>query len=396
MITLLIVLFLFSAYFSGMETGFLSLDKFELEKRSKSSKKSKQIFNFTQKMDRVLTTILIGNSLSNVALASLFTYQISKSNFFPVEVGTFFLVAVMVIFAECLPKIFYKEHAMIMVNISFKIFLFFYRIFYPLVFLIAKLNIFIIWIFGLQKSETKIDTSELSNFLRESDSKNINLIQEALEFSILEAKKVMTPRTEIIGFEQEEDIEQVLRIAKQKGYTKFPIYEKNIDNIVGILILYDLLDVKKKPLRDVMRKVFFAPENIEINKLLRQMQERKSLFCVLIDAYGGTSGIVTIEDIMEELVGDIEDEYDLPENAYVKKIKPKTYLIRASVEIANLRGNFKINLQESQEYNTLAGFIIWELEKIPKRGFTFKVDKYTIKIEKSTNKKIELIRLSYE
>ncbi len=393
-------LFLFlSAFFSGLETGFLSLDKISLKLEAQKSKTAKRIYNLYLDMDKVITSILIGNNLSNIALASLFTYYCSQKLGlgYSSEVLSLFLSGFMVVFAESLPKIFYREYPRRMVKKSLPLFLLFYKLFYLFTF-------FFTWIVkkaerSPQFREEKILPYQLASILEEeSGSKDESLIQEGLEFSVVEAKKIMTPRTEIVAIDKSQSVEDVLSLARESGFSRFPVYAESIDNIVGVLTLYDLLKLKlKEDEKDILtlaRKPFFAPDSIEIDKLLVNMQNSKSVFCVLVDAYGGTSGLVTIEDILEELVGEIEDEYDADTQILVRQLDSDLFLIDGKAEVNILNEKYSFDLPESQEYNTIAGLMLYMLEDIPCVGTTLNLGQWQLQVERSNKKALKLIKMS--
>ncbi len=394
MIYLLFLFFCLSAFFSGLETGFLTLDKVALKLDAEKSKISKKVYSLCLNIEKVISSVLIGNNLSNIALASLFTYYCSQNLRLPYssEILSLFLSGFMVIFAESLPKILYKEYSEELVKKSLPFFLFFYKLFYPFSLFISKL---IKKLEGDEKIlEEKILPYQLASILDDEDEETKeDLIQEGLEFSVVEARKIMTPRTDIVAINQEEQLHEAINLAKESGYTRFPVYLETIDKIVGVLTLYDLLKVDKKSIQDIMRKPHFAPDNIEIDKLLRNMQSNKSVFCVLVDSYGGTSGIVTIEDILEELVGEIEDEYDLDNEILVKQLNSDSFLINGKAEIDYLNEEYKLDLPENQDYNTIAGLILFTMESIPKIGDNLRIGDCQLTVEKSDKKAIKLVKL---
>ncbi len=394
----LLFLFLFlSAFFSGLETGFLSMDKISLKLEADKNRISKQLYFLYLNMDKVIASILIGNNLVNTALASLFTYYCTKNLAlqYSSEVLSLFLAGFIVVFAESLPKIFYREYPKKMVKKSLPLFLLFYKLFY-------FLSFFITWVIkkadrSPHSHDEKILPYQLASILgEESNNKNRdeNLIQEGLGFSVVDAKKIMTPRTEIIAIEKDKSTDDVITLAKESGFSRFPIFSETIDNIIGVLTLYDLLKEENKDIAKLMHKPYFAPESIEIDKLLLNMQNSKSVFCVLVDSYGGTSGIVTIEDILEELVGEIEDEYDSDSQVLVKQLAGECFLIYGKAEVDILNEKYSFNLPESQDYNTIAGLMLYMLEGIPRTGTKLEIGEWQLKVEESNKKAIKLIKMS--
>ena len=373
----------------------MSLDKISLKLEAKKSKVAKRIYSLQKNMDKILTSVLIGNNLANTALASLFTFYCTKnlSLSYSSELLSLFLAGFMVVFAESLPKIFYREYPKKMVRKSLPLFLLFYKLFYVFTF-------FLTWFIKKiertpQLNEEIILPYQLASILGdEKDSKSENLIQEGLEFSVVDAKKIMTPRTELVAIEQNKSIDDVLALARESGFSRFPVYAESVDNIVGVLTLYDLLKTDKKEISQLMRKPFFAPDSIEIDKLLVNMQNSKNVFCVLVDSYGGTSGLVTIEDILEELVGEIEDEYDSGDEIFVRQLDNDIFLIDGKAEVDVLNEKYGFDLPEDQNYNTIAGLILYKLQGIPKTGTILSLGVWQLRVEKANKKAVNLIKMS--
>jgi len=206
----------------------------------------------------------------------------------------------------------------------------------------------------------------------------------------------MVPRTDIIAIPGSATIDEAIAIAREEGFTRYPVYGQNIDDIVGVLIIYDIL--KRDCTRDltadqIVHEPYFAPENIDLDVLLKEMQQKHRTMAIIVDSYGGTAGIVTMEDILEEIVGDIEDEYDVEEeNNDVEQISPNTWLAQADVEIDRLADEHGIVLPEG-DYETIAGLILDKLERIPHQGQFIPVPPYRLQVLQATDKKIIKVKI---
>lgn len=228
----------------------------------------------------------------------------------------------------------------------------------------------------------------------DEDINQKDLLEEALEFSELKAENVMTHRTEIVAFEKTESISDVIKSAREAGFTRFPVIEGDIDHVSGILIIYDLLtcdEPDKETAEDYSRPALFVPESMNIDTLLAEMQAKKRSLAIVLDPWGGTAGMVTIEDIMEELVGEIEDEYDIEEHD-IEELPDGSYLINGDVEIDMLNSKFDFNFPEG-DYETVAGMLIDVLAKIPPVNTKVNIDNYELTVNEVTRKKIEKVKI---
>jgi putative hemolysin len=390
-----------------METGFISLDRNKIEQQAKNNKKSKEILRFLENPERLFGITLLGTNVSTVIVSSLAMYlvhQWSERGFFTVsdQVATLIIAGFILIFAEIIPKAAYREKSNAMINKYFPILKLFDFIFKPFVILVRKYNCLITRILNLSpmSEQTYLTKEDISYMLEEAEDNNSmpedqrEMLEEALEFTELKAENVMVHRTEIVAFSQETSIEKVIEIAREQEYTRYPIYKENLDNIVGILIIYDIF--KKKDITDLKasdfaREAYFAPENMSVQVLLTEMQNRKKSMVIIVDSYGGTAGLVTTEDILEEIVGEIEDEYD-EEIEEVKKIDDDNFIVQGFVEIDYLNDKYDMDLPEG-DYETIAGLIIHKLAKIPTYQTKLIVNSWEIIIYQVTNNKILQVKM---
>ena len=224
----------------------------------------------------------------------------------------------------------------------------------------------------------------------------LEMIEDALDFNELDAKNVMVPRTEIIALPETATVEEALELAREEGFTRYPVYQGSIDNVVGILIIYDVFKKECTPqtlVGDLLHEPYFAPENTDLDVLLKEMQRLHRSMAIIVDSYGGTAGLVTIEDILEEIVGEIEDEYDEEEpSTEVVQISPNTWLVEADVDIDVLADDHDIILPEG-DYETVAGLILDRLEQIPHQGQIINCDHFRIQVLQATDKKIIKVKI---
>ncbi len=403
--TFLIIVFFFmlSFFFSGIETGFVSLDRFKLEQDSKNDNRKKTILGFLQKSDRIFGTILIGNNISNVIIASLTTVLFKDLGFIDTNTGTIIITILVLIFGELLPKTLFRDYSEKLVYFCFPLFNMIYLLLKPLVFVVSVFNDFLKRVFKITEYDsyhffTKDDVAFILSETTDNENKveqpQKEMLEDALEFNQLKARNVMIPRTDVVAIADTMLIDEILEMARKEGYTRYPVYHNSLDEITGVLIIYDIISKmsnKELTAKDLQREVFFAPEMMDVDNLLKEMQSKKKSMAVIVDSYGGTSGIVTIEDIIEELVGEIEDEYD-EEDRDIEIINHNTIMVKADVDVDTLNDEFDFDIPKG-DYESIAGFIIDKLERIPAQGHTIVEPEFKLEVVQVTNRKIEKIKI---
>ena len=403
MIFLIVLFFVLAAFFSGLETGFISLDTYDLEYKSSSCKKTKKILKYLKNPNSFLTTTLTGTNICIVVVTSLITYFLQKNKliFFNHYLNNIILSFIFLIFAEFLPKTFSKKYSYSYVKASFPIFNFFHKLFYPIVFILSFINNLFLKLFKIKaKNKVKLLSKEdFLYFIKDTQKINpsnkylYNLLEDATEFSFLKAKNVMIPRKDIVAIAEESSIEEVLAIARTNRFTRFPVYKQNTDNITGILIIYDLLQTKAKFAKDIMKKVYYFPELMDVDNVLLQMQKNRISMAIIVDSFGGTAGLITIEDILEELVGSIEDEYFVKKQNMVSKISSNIFVVQADTKVDYLNEEYEMNISENETYETIAGLIIHKTENIPKIGQVLEINDWKIKILEASLNKIKKVQM---
>lgn len=406
-LTLLVLLFflLLSFLFSGIETGLLSIDRLALERDAKRNKNREALLRFVRQPDKFLGTTLIGNNIVNVLLASISTLIVDRlgSLAFDARYTSLVIGSIVLLFGEIMPKAIFRDHADTIVPKLFPVLQFFYFLLRPFVAIVTWLNQALRKLLKLEDGDQYdyLTKDDLSFLLSQSEGDSISapqmeMIEDALDFTELEARNVMVPRMDIIAIPETATIAEVIELAKVEGFTRYPVYRTNMDDIVGVLIIYDILKkdcTQDMKAGDIIHEPLFAPENTDIDVLLKEMQSKRRSMAIIVDSYGGTAGIITMEDILEEIVGDIEDEYDVDEeDDDVQQVSPNTWLAAADVEIDRLADDYGIDLPEG-DYETIAGLILDRLERIPHQGQVITIDTYRIQVLQATSKKIVKVKI---
>lgn len=409
MIFLIILFFIFSAFFSGIETGLISIDRLKLEQEARTDNKKKSIQSFLEKPDQLFGTTLFGTNISIVIVTSLTVIVVHHfQKIFEFDISEHYIsliIAIMIlIFAEIIPKALYREKPNKLVTKYFPLLRFFSILLTPFVKFVSGLNSLLAKVFRLPKTNkySLLTREDISLILSETqDDENLQqnqreMLEDALEFTELQAENVMIHRTDIVALEENTPFCDIVDIARKEGYTRFPVYRDDLDNIIGIMIIYDVMkkeDPSKLVAKDLVREAFFAPETMDVDTLLTEMQSSKKSMAIIVDSFGGTAGLLTIEDILEEIVGEIEDEYDTNTSTVdVKKISDSEYEIMGFVEIDFLNDEHNLDLPEG-DYETIAGLIIDNIARIPTSKTKVKIGKWDIIADQVTNRKIERVRL---
>lgn len=409
---LVILLFLaLSAFFSGMEIAFISSNRIFLEiEKKQDGITSKVLKNITQNPSRFIATMLLGNNISLV-IYGIFMGDRIIDLFFPQSDGGLLIVfyqtlistGIILLTAEFLPKVFFQIYANTFIKIFAIPVAFFYFAFMPLTHLTIQLTDGILKrFFKTENDKVQLSFSkiELGNYIEEQleftqDKENIDseiqIFQNALEFSEVKAREAMVPRAEIVAVEKGTPLEEVKALFISTGLSKIPVYQINIDDIIGYIHAFEMFR-KPKKIQSILLPVTFVPETIRINELLKILTRQHKSMAVIIDEYGGTSGIVTVEDIVEELFGEIQDEHDTI--AYFEKqFNENEFEFSARLEIDYINQTYDLKLPESEFYETLGGFIAYNTGEIPETEEQVTIENFDIIIKEVTATKIERILL---
>ncbi len=412
--SIIILAILFSAFFSGMEIAFVASNKlkFELDKKQKKSF-TKIISVFYNNGSQYIATMLVGNNIALV-IYGIFTAIILhpyleifiSNNGLLLLTETLISTFIILVFAEFLPKTIFR----ILPNFFLKIFslplIFFFIILYP----IAKFSIIVSNIFLKIVAPNKGTNQEVSVFrkvdidslfLSEEEKEHIGdnqqeidveLFQNALDFSDIKLRDCMIPRTEIIAIEQQDSIEKLTQLFIESGFSKILIYKESIDNIIGYTHTLEIFN-NPKNIKNITLNITIAPESMSAEKLLTKLTNENKSLAIVVDEFGGTAGMVTIEDIIEEIFGEIEDEFD-QENELEIQISESEYHFSARLEIDYLNKKYQLNIPESDEYETLAGYILYLNNNIPKLNEIIETEDFAFAVTDVNNTRIEAIHLT--
>jgi CBS domain containing-hemolysin-like protein len=401
----LIALVILSAFFSATETAYTSLNTIRLKSLSQKENKYKRVLNLYEKYDKLLTTILIGNNIVNLTASSLalifFTLVLKDGSFLdPSVISTAVITIVVLIFGEITPKFIAKAYPEKLASFFYPFITLCYYVFYPLNFLLGLYKKLISSMFKLDREEsitdeeliTIVNEAEEDGTLKEDES---DLIRSAIEFDDLEVKDILVPRINVISVSVDATKQEIKKIFDSERYSRIPVYKDTVDSIIGFIHEKDFYRNYFKQdfsVKDIMQKVVFVVEHTKISDLLKKLQARKVHMAVVLDEYGGTAGIVTVEDIIEELVGEIYDEYD-EESDPIKKIEDNVYLINGALELDKFFEEFELLGEDEYDANTVGGFVTEILGELPVTGKEFDFKNLHIEVTKTTIKKVLEIKV---
>ncbi len=410
---IIIISLILSAFFSGMEIAYVSSDKLNLEIQKKQVGFISNILRrITKEPSKFISTMLIGNNFALVVygffmgdfiINYLLINIISELNELTIVlIQTSISTIIILIAAEFIPKTVFQIYSDFFMRIFAVPAYIFYIIFSPLTNTVTLISDYILnKFFNTDSKESRLSFTkvELENFIeneiqhsqQEIDTE-IEIFQNALELSEIKARDIMVPRTEIIAVDLKMNIKDVKKVFIDTGFSKLPVYKKSIDNIIGYVHSFDFL---KKPndIKSFLLPIEFIPEPMFVNEVLQILTKQRKSLAVVIDEYGGASGILTIEDIVEELFGEIEDEHDNIEY-FEKRINKDIIEVSARLEVEYINNKYKMELPLSDSYETLGGLIFNKIEYIPNEEEIIIIDDYKIRIKEATSSKIEKILIS--
>ena len=408
----LLVSMLFSAFFSGMEIAFVSSNRLRAEMdRDKNRFSQRIIKTFYQHPNNFVSTMLVGNNISLVIYGILFAKLFDSTLFEPLSDGvrvtcdTLLSTLVVLFTGEFLPKSIFKNNPNTLLTVFAVPAWICYVVLYPISRFATLLSKGLLRLVGIrmksageEKEFTKVDLDYLvqdsiDNANNEDEiEEEVKIFQNALDFSETKIRDCMVPRTEIDAVEDTSTIEQLKQVFIESGHSKILVFHEDIDHVIGYVHSSDLFH-NPTDLACIIREISFVPETMLASKLMTQLMQQKRSLAVVVDEFGGTSGLVSLEDIMEEITGEIEDEHDNT-NHVAKKLNDHEYMLSARLEITKINEMFDLDLPESDEYMTLGGLILHEYQSFPKLNEVVKIDRYEFKIVKNTATKIELVRLN--
>lgn len=408
----LLITMLFSAFFSGMEIAFVSVDKLRFEMEREDGLASRILAYFFRNSNNFISTMLVGNNIALVIYGILMAQIINayllrgliSNDFIEVLVQTIISTLIILVTGEFLPKTLFKINPNLVLKVCAFPLMICYVILYPVSQLSSGLSYLFLRLFGMkinkEASEKAFGKVDLDYFVQSSIDNaedeeeldaEVKIFQNALDFSSIKIRDCIVPRTEMVAVDRTASMEDLKSLFVESGISKIIVYDGNIDNVVGYIHSSEMFR-NPKDWHDNVKEFPIVPETMAAHKLMKLFMQQKKSLAVVVDEFGGTSGIVSLEDLVEEIFGDIEDEHD--NTSYVcKQIADDEYVLSGRLEIGKVNETFNLDLPEEDDYLTVGGLILNRYQSFPKLHEVVTVDKFQFKIIKVTATKIELVRL---
>ena len=373
---ILLILLLLSAFFSSAETALTTVNKIRIRSLAdEGSKCAKTVLEITDNSGKMLSAILIGNNIVNLSAASLTT---SLAYSFGVAIASAVLTVAILLFGEITPKTMATIHAERMALIYAPVIRIFMKVMTPAIFIINGMSMGVLFLLRVDPKAGKramtenelrtiVDVSHEDGVI-ESDEKE--MIYNVFDLGDARAKDVMVPRVHVTFADAQSTYNELIELFREDKFTRLPVFEETTDNVIGTINMKDLLlfdNTKEFHVRDILREAYFTYEYKSISELLVEMRQASFNIAIVLDEYGETAGLITLEDILEEIVGEIHDEYDENEEDFVKEVGEREYIIEGSMNLDDLNDRLDLNLQ-SEDYDSLGGFIIEHLDRLPETG----------------------------
>ena len=408
----IMITMVFSAFFSGMEIAFVSVDKLRFEMERKGGVTSRILSVFFKNPNEFISTMLVGNNIALVIYGILMAQIIGdnllsgfiENHFLMVLAQTVISTLIILVTGEFLPKTLFKINPNLVLNVFAVPLIVCYIILYPVSKLSSGLSCLFLRIFGMKVNKEASDIAfgkvDLDYFVQSSidNAENeeeldteVKIFQNALDFSNIKIRDCIVPRTEVVAVDLTTSLDELKNRFIESGISKIIVYDGNIDNVVGYIHSSEMFRAPKD-WHDNVKQVPIVPETMSAHKLMKLFMQQKKTIAVVVDEFGGTSGIVSLEDLVEEIFGDIEDEHD--NTSYIcKQIDEHEYVLAARLEIEKVNETFGLDLPESDDYLTVGGLILSQYQSFPKLHEVIQIGRYQFKIIKVTATKIELVRL---
>lgn len=417
----LIVLWVFlglSAFFSSSETALTSMSKLKLKsmlEKTENQEKKKMIHTALHKPNQLLTTILVLNNFVNIFASSLATLIVlrlipNQEAGFAAAISTGFMTFLILIFGEITPKVYSSQHAEKIFHRSVTIISAISYLLSPLIFVLVGISNFFIRIIGGKKVQDPpfISEEDILSVMNVGEKEGAiepaerKMLTGALELKDTMVREIMVPRVDMIALEENSTLLEAVKVIQQEGFSRYPVFRESIDSVVGVVYAKDLLKVMyergqevlgRMKIKEIMHPPFFIPEMKKIDVLLQEFKKNMVHLAVIVDEYGGTEGLVTIEDIIEQVMGEIMDEFDEGENSGIKKINEQEFIIDSKTPINDLERELDITFPES-DFETLGGYLLERFEKVPKVGEETSVNGFHFRILAASRSKIEKVRFT--
>ena len=407
MITLFIILIILSAFFSSLETALFHIKPYEQTNNT--------VRRLLKNPKKLLVSLLTGNTLVNIGLGSLgasytlYLYN-NNANFSDLSISFLLFVEVIIvtiillIFGEVIPKTYAMKKSEKLANISAKTLQIYMKIISPITFIFYIITKFIVYILPIKKEqifdseEELIMLAEIGEEEGALDQEESDMIQSVFEFKNKLVKEILTPRVDVVSLDSSQTLDNAMDIIMTEKFSKIPVYKNSIDNIKGILYAKDIIPylIGSRPkieLIKLSREPYFIPETKPIDDLLKEFKVKKTSIAVVVDEWGGTSGIVTLEDVVEEVMGELSDPYDREEYEIIRK-KDGNIITDGAIKIYDLEENMDLEFPDNREYDTLAGYILDAFGDIPEKGTEVSFQNYNFKVIKLNSNRIDKVEIS--
>jgi len=402
----ILALIILSGFFSSTETAYSCANRIKLRSlASNGNKRAKSVLSLAEdKYDKLITTILIGNNIVNLTastLATLFFARLIVDANTSAIVSTAVITIAVLIFGEITPKFIAKVYPEKMAMAFYPIIRFFYFIFYPLNVIFSGWKWILSKVFRF-KNEDVVTEDEIMTMVEEAEedgtlkTEETKLIRSVIEFDDLEVGDILVPRVNMVAVEITDSMDEIKKVFSREGYSRLPVYKNSIDTIIGTIHEKDFFTAYlngKKGIDGIMQNAFYTTEHVKISALLRQLQKSKTHIAVVLDEYGGTLGMVTLEDILEELVGEIWDEHDEIINHF-KKVEDDVYLVDGNALLSDAFEFFNLEDEEEFEASTVSGWIIEMLGEIPRAGTSLVHANLNVEVLKATVKRVLQVKVT--
>ena len=378
-IIILIVLLMLSAFFSSAETALTTVNKIRIRSLAEEGKKSaKTVLKITDDSGKMLSAILIGNNIVNLSAASLTTSLAYNFGSSMVAIASGALTLMILLFGEITPKTMATIHAEKMALLYAPVIHLFMRVMTPVIFVINGLSMAVLFLLRVDPNDrnrtmTETELRTIVNVSHEDgviESDEKEMIYNVFDLGDAKAKDVMVPRVHVTFADVNCSYKELIELFREDKFTRLPVFEETTDNVIGTINMKDLLlfdGMKEFHIRDIMREAYFTYEYKSISELLVEMRQASFNIAIVLDEYGETAGLITLEDILEEIVGEIHDEYDENEEDFIKEIGEREYIVEGSVNLDDFNDRLYLSL-ESEDYDSLGGFIIEHLDRLPEVG----------------------------
>ena len=409
LLCVLVVLLLFSAFFSSAETALTTVNKIRLRTLvEEENKKAIVLNNVLNNSRKMLSTVLIGNNIVNIAassIATIFTQSLLSDIFISVGVGI--LTLLIIIFGEIVPKTVASMHADEMALKYAKPISILMFVLTPVIFILNMFSNIILKLFRVKVNlnSKSITEDELRTIVGVSQEEGIieddeyDMITNVFDFGDACAKDIMIPKTSLLDYIRKANVIAGEAVIKTDKYTRIPVYKEDTDNIVGIINIKDMIinqvDASNFDINKLMREPYYTHEKEELNDLLIEMRNNEPGMCIVLDEYGQAEGLITLEDIVEEIIGDIHDEFDQAEELAVRKIGDNEYIVEGSINLDDFNDELGTDI-DSEDYESLGGLIIEHLDRLPNKGDSVKISNCKLTVIKMDEKRIDLVKVQID